>query len=578
MFDSSRTGTGNSEAAYAPPVPAPAPAPAFTTPVGVPEEATDGTDSGLHAGRVDEARIRGWIAELALMDPEDFEDRERIGLLRADEELKSALCASQARVAAAFDASQRSQENTEILENAPIQGDMPGDKAARQLADKLARQLAAKRAAKLADSIGAQIALARWESPNKGNQLLGLAKVLVTEMPHTFAALAAGKLNEYRAILLVRETAYLSLDDRKAVDTELAADTGTMAGMGYKRVAAEAKRVAYRLDPLAVLARNAKAVNDRHVSCRPAPDAMVRLSALLPVAEGVAVYGSLSREADTLRAGGDKRGRGQIMADTLIHRATGIPCGISGVEIQLVMTDRTLFQGDSEPAHLTGYGIVPAHWARNLIQHHKNGADGPAANTSAGPGADTNDRLAAALKDPAFRVWIRRLYTAPGTGNLVGMDSTERLFPPGLRRFIIARDQTCRTPWCDAPIRHIDHIIPHRNKQKDRNDGTGGNNGNDGRGGGGETSELNGQGLCERCNYRKETPGWTSTPQPGPAPGIKSAPGITPAPEVTSAPGTSPATGTPPRHTVATTTPLGNVYTSTAPALPGTMPMGAGGT
>ena len=40
------------------------------------------------------------------------------------------------------------------------------------------------------------------------------------------------------------------------------------------------------------------------------------------------------------------------------------------------------------------------------------------------------------------------------------MDSRARLFPPGHRRFIQTRDDTCRTPYCDAPIRHLDHIIP----------------------------------------------------------------------------------------------------------------------
>ena len=55
------------------------------------------------------------------------------------------------------------------------------------------------------------------------------------------------------------------------------------------------------------------------------------------------------------------------MADTLVERTTGTPGGISGVEIQLVMTDRTLFQADAEPARLPGYGTVPAGWARTLI-------------------------------------------------------------------------------------------------------------------------------------------------------------------------------------------------------------------
>ena len=117
-------------------------------------------------------------------------------------------------------------------------------------------------------------------------------------------------------------------------------------------------------------------------------------------------------------------------------------------------------------------------------------------------------------------VWLRRLYTAPGTGDLTAMDSRARLFPPGLRRFIHARDDTCRTPYCDAPIRHFDHIIPwHHN---------------------GTTTRNNGAGLCEACNHTKELPGWTSRPRPGP------------------------------RHTLDVTTPTGHTYHSTAPPPPGT--------
>ncbi len=70
------------------------------------------------------------------------------------------------------------------------------------------------------------------------------------------------------------------------------------------------------------------------------------------------------------------------------------------------------------------------------------------------------------------------------------MDSKARLFPPRLRRFIEVRDDTCRTPYCDAPIRHIDHVVPWRS--------------------GGTTTVDNSAGLCEACNQTKENPGWTA--------------------------------------------------------------------
>jgi hypothetical protein len=57
-----------------------------------------------------------------------------------------------------------------------------------------------------------------------------------------------------------------------------------------------------------------------------------------------------------------------------------------------------------------------------------------------------------------------------------------------LRRMRVLRDGRCRTPWCDAPIRHADHVVAHAE--------------------GGPTSLPNGQGLCERCNQTKTLPGW----------------------------------------------------------------------
>ncbi|BAS16310.1 hypothetical protein AHiyo8_46130 [Arthrobacter sp. Hiyo8] len=128
-------------------------------------------------------------------------------------------------------------------------------------------------------------------------------------MPHTLAALNTGQLNEWRATLLVKETACLSAEDRCAVDEELAADTGTFDGAGDKTIISAARAAAYRRDPRSVTQRSARAAEERHVSLRPAPDTMTYLTALLPVAQGVAVHAALSRRADTLRSGGDARTR-----------------------------------------------------------------------------------------------------------------------------------------------------------------------------------------------------------------------------------------------------------------------------
>ena len=108
---------------------------------------------------------------------------------------------------------------------------------------------------------------------------------------------------------------------------------------------------------------------------------------------------------------------------------------------------------------------------------------------------------AATARDLALRPdaprWLRRLYTHPASGDLVAMDSKRRFFTMGQQRFIALRDQVCRTPWCEAPIRHTDHVHPAAK--------------------GGPTSLDNGDGTCVTCNLAKEEPGWQARPGPGTA-------------------------------------------------------------
>ncbi|PRC45930.1 HNH endonuclease, partial [Mycobacterium sp. ITM-2017-0098] len=184
---------------------------------------------------------------------------------------------------------------------------------------------------------------------------------------------------------------------------------------------------------------------------------------LMPLSQGVGLYAALKRHADLT---GDGRSRGQIMTDTAYERITGRAATAPvDVALNLVMADTTLAGDDTEPAWLEGYGPVPAGFACKL----------------------TGDAVA----DKDAKATLRRLYRHPRSGQLVAMESRARIFPKGLARFIGLRDQTCRTPYYNAPIRHHDHATPDR--------------------AGGHTSALNGLGMCQACNYAKEAPGWTVT-------------------------------------------------------------------
>jgi len=350
------------------------------------------------------------------------------------ERVKSAAAAGQARAAAALDAARRTAEAA------------AGIPAARR-----------------GRGVASEIALARRDSPARGGRHLGFAKALVHEMPHTLAALESGALSEWRATLIVRESACLDIDDRRILDAELCSDATTLDGMGDARIAAAAKAIAYRLDPHAVVDRAARAEAERTVTIRPAPDTMTYLTALLPVAQGVSVYAALRRAADTTF---DDRSRGQIMADTLVERVTGLSAATpTPIAVNLVLSDSTLLGGESNPANIVGYGPIPAEVARGLVS--------------------------AAASDPRSRATLRRLYAHPRSGALVAMESRARRFPAGLAKFIGLRDERCRTPYCDAPIRHRDHATPHAR--------------------GGTTAATNGLGTCECCNYAKEAAGWRVT-------------------------------------------------------------------
>ncbi|WP_037240851.1 HNH endonuclease [Rhodococcus wratislaviensis] len=345
--------------------------------------------------------------------------------------------------------------------------------------------------------IASQIALARRESPNRGGRHLDFAQALVHEMPHTLALLRSGRLNEWRATLLVRETACLSAQDRGIVDRRLCSDPATLDGVGDRGLIAQAKALAVELDAASVMRRHRKGVSERRVTTRPAPDSMAYLSVLMPVEQAVCLQATLGRDADSLIATGNSGGRtrSQLMVDLLFDRGTGasVASGVP-VAVNLVLSDETLLAGGHEAAQLQGFGPVPAGIARRLVADALDGD------------AETS---------------LRRVYSCPQSGALTAMESQSRTFPKSLRTLIDLRDRTCRTPWCDAPIRHHDHIRSRRES--------------------GATTVDNGSGLCEACNYAKEGDGWTARPVHNPG-------------------------GT---HLIDLGTPTGHHYRSAAPPLPG---------
>ncbi len=333
--------------------------------------------------------------------------------------------------------------------------------------------------------VAEEVGLACHVSSTVAARRLGSARAWWSDLPHTFVALSSGRVNEQTADAVVIETRHLDAVTRREVDARL--HDADLPQLGVREAASLARRYAYEADREAYVARGRHERKHRRVGLRPAPDTMSVLSGYLPVEQGVACLAALRRHTDGVVADGDDRSRDQIMADTLVERLTGQARATDvAVEVQLVVPG-----DDGGTVTLTGAGPLPTALAEEVVD--------------ASQGA---------------KRW--RVLHANLAGHLVGLGARRRRFTGPLADLLLARDQTCRVPFCGAPVRHLDHVRRHAD--------------------GGETTLANGRGLCARHNLVREHPGWSAV-------------------VVHDGLGREP-------HTVRTTTPTGHVYSARAPDPP----------
>ncbi|RYC13195.1 HNH endonuclease [Nocardioides zhouii] len=311
-------------------------------------------------------------------------------------------------------------------------------------------------------SIGAEVGLATLASPHTGEQRVLLSRRLRDDLPHTLAALARGELTEDRAYAVAREVAHLTPDQRRQVDEDV---EPRLPGLGDVRLRETVRRSCLRIASETETRRYRRARADRRVTSRQLDDGTCQLTAILPLEVLAAVRAALDAAATTARAEGDPRTGGQVRADTLATRITGLDpaSDAPAVRVNLVIGVESLFGDGTEPGLITGLGFLPAALCTDLVRR----------------------------ASQAAKATLRRLFVTPSDRGLIAMESASRRFDGLLAEFIELRDGgICRTPGCNALIRHHDHVQPAKEH--------------------GRTTAGNGQGLCERCNYAKESPGWTS--------------------------------------------------------------------
>ncbi len=375
----------------------------------------------------DLAAIRGAIECATESTADEFSDAELVERITELEVLQNALSALQSSTTLAF-AHAHAAEQTAT-------GMVEPEKLERSIADQVSR--------------------ACRVSPTEGRKRVRVARDLNDGLDHLRLLFTTGRVSAYKVSTVVTATSQLDAAERAEVDRLLAARDIGRLGVGKLRELA--RSLAAQVAPEKFRARCAAARSGRRVTLRPAADGMTDLIAHLPVEQGAACYAALQKafvEA-SVNPAPMTRGRGQVMADTLVERITGQTTadGVS-VEIQIVVPIEAIVDPTNPlPAEIPGHGPVPI------------------------------DLVATAT---GRKTW-RRLITRAGI--VIGGDSRRRTFTGILADLIRARDKyRCSEQHCDAPIRHIDHILRWAD--------------------GGRTEFGNGRGLCEFHNHLREQPGW----------------------------------------------------------------------
>jgi len=322
-------------------------------------------------------------------------------------------------------------------------------------------------------SMTAEVAIATGLSVLSAQRLMADAYDLARSHPHTLAALRTGDLLLGAARAVVAETRPITDPRLKALADQLIAAEAVDVLPGKVRALAERRVI--QIDPDAAAQAATQARADKHVRLVPGLAGTAYLEAYLPAEQAAACHTALRDQARAHKAAGDPRTLPHLMCDLLHERLTGTtPTGTDStgttgagsatvtINLDLVMTDRTLLGLDDTPAHLIGIGPLPADIARLL---------------STGPNLS-----------------LRRLFTDPVDGTLLLADSRRRCYTGTLRDLIRLRDQHCQGIRCPSPITALDHIQPYAH--------------------GGPTTPTNGQGLSQNCHTTRDHPHMTVSRDP----------------------------------------------------------------
>ncbi|MCP2326064.1 hypothetical protein HDA40_004571 [Hamadaea flava] len=348
---------------------------------------------------------------------------------------------------------------------------------------------------------------------------VALAQDLLARLPMAWSALDRGD------ICLARAKVFS--DVLIAAPDEVARDVATRllpiaVDLTAGQLRARLHKELLTADPDAARARYDRSVAERRVCLSPNDDTTACLSGIfLPPAKAAAAFERVDALARGRKRDGDTRTLDQLRADIFCDLLAGVDCGASPVArpgvVELLVPLETLTGQSEAPAHLAGYGPVIADIARQVAAQQAR--QEAARRHGEAAAAERGDKLGAKLGEWLATHWRYRVYdgdgqllyagttrarpgsphtgsshvaaprtksprtplarvagcqsepVAPGVLRLqplqpcppTASDPTARFPDAATRRWVAARDNTCRAPGCTNPARtcDTDHTVDH---------------------------------------------------------------------------------------------------------------------
>jgi hypothetical protein len=305
-------------------------------------------------------------------------------------------------------------------------------------------------------------------------RLAGNSYVLVERLRCVWSAQADGQLDRPRAEVFVDVLGSTAAGVAEVVAPRVLPEA---TGLSLGRLRARLMREALAEDADAAERRRAEAEKRADVRVYPLGDGMSKLAAEMPAPLAAACWSTVDELAWMVKNDGDARPIGQLRAGVLADLIlrpwdTSRPTVTAPLNVVAQLSSlRPGTAATADPAEVDGQPITAAHVRELLEQLDSVGAGGLHAPTGGSLQIAVTDADGALLATTS-RQELERIARRGCVQHGGGCDCAVLAAPPEIdryvpsaaqRRFVKARDRTCRHPNCGQPVGRVDldHVTPY---------------------------------------------------------------------------------------------------------------------